>query len=152
MRRRLCVRVLGVRVATVQPFPQVVNGVVGLVRMTGEHLDHFLARCTPYVIPPACPGRSPMQEANVPPGPDERLGSGWRPARAGKLGQPPDGRNRSFMDCGLGRRRTAFGVFQPATELVVHAVDVSAETMTGWTLPHSAGNLAGSRLPANELR
>jgi hypothetical protein len=50
----------------VQPFPQVVNGVVGLVRMTGEHLDHFLARCTPYVIPQACAGRSPMQEANVP--------------------------------------------------------------------------------------
>lgn len=63
---------LGVRVATVQPFPQVVNGVVRLVRLTGEHLDHFLARCTPYVIPPACPGRSLMQEANVPPGPDER--------------------------------------------------------------------------------
>ena len=49
-----------------------VNGVVRLVRMTGEHLDHFLARCTPYVIPPACPGRSLMQEANVPPRPHER--------------------------------------------------------------------------------
>ena len=71
---------LGVRVTTVQPFPQVVNGVVGLVRMAGEHLDHFLARCTPYVIPLACCGRSPTQEANVPPGPDE----GKVPVRAVK--------------------------------------------------------------------
>ena len=42
--------VLGIRVTTVQPVPQVANYMVGLVRMTGEHLDHFLARCTAYVM------------------------------------------------------------------------------------------------------
>ena len=87
-------RCLGVRVTTVQPFPQVVNGVVGLVRMTGEHLDHFLARCTPYVIPPPCSGRSPMQGANVPPGPDESKVpvSAVRTASSRPRGPPPDGR------------------------------------------------------------
>lgn len=52
-----------------QPFSQVVKNMMLLVRMTGEHLDHFLAGCTPSVT--ACPGQSPMEEANVPPVPDE---------------------------------------------------------------------------------
>jgi hypothetical protein len=34
---------LGVWVAAVQPLPQVVSKVVRLVRMTGEHRNHFLA-------------------------------------------------------------------------------------------------------------
>lgn len=42
--------VLGVRVTTMQPLPQVANHMVELVRMTGEHLDHFLTRCTAYVM------------------------------------------------------------------------------------------------------
>jgi hypothetical protein len=40
----LCAGGLGVWVAPVQPLPHVVGNVVGLVRMTGGHCDHFLAQ------------------------------------------------------------------------------------------------------------
>jgi hypothetical protein len=40
----LSVGSLGVRVTTVQPLPHVANHVMGLVRMTGGHLDHFLVQ------------------------------------------------------------------------------------------------------------
>ena len=47
---------LGVRVTTVQPVPQLVSDVVmvGPVRITGEHLNHFLARCTPCLFSVFC--------------------------------------------------------------------------------------------------
>jgi hypothetical protein len=50
-------RLLGVRVAAVQPLPHEVSKVVRLVRMTGEHRDHFLAQlhflcCTSECLPP----------------------------------------------------------------------------------------------------
>ena len=65
---------LGVRVTTMQPLPQVgqsdgavMGAVVGPVRLTGGHLDHFLGRCTPCVTPSAWSTRSVMLEANVRP-------------------------------------------------------------------------------------
>lgn len=63
---------LCVRVTTVQPVPQLVSDVVMLasVRMTGEHLNHFLARCTRCAF--TCSASYLMEEANVRPGDDER--------------------------------------------------------------------------------
>jgi hypothetical protein len=63
---------LGVWVAAVQPLPQAVSNVVRLVRMTGDHRDHFLAQVHSLCHVPSI--RHPV--------PDTR---GERPGRTGTM-------------------------------------------------------------------